>query len=154
MIVDMRPAVELHTPPMDDCPHRKTISNSPSRSLNPTASHFLIKVRGETRMEQRGDVSFYRTVFEGIMGVACLCDRFFFFARLKIPKYRVGFLLNVHVHVLQQRHKKWQTERLQGPHRNTSHKPYHDVRRQLCTQSVFFFSPVLPWGHPDRHDPQ
>lgn len=33
------------------CPHRKMLLNNPNRSLNPTASHFLKKVRGESRME-------------------------------------------------------------------------------------------------------
>lgn len=50
-------AVELYTPPMAChlvCPHRKTILNSPNWSLNPTASHFLIKVRGETGLQWRG----------------------------------------------------------------------------------------------------
>lgn len=50
------------------------------------------------------------------------------------------------------RYSKWLSQTLQGMHRSTSHKLYHDVRRQLCTQSRLFSA--LPCGHVGRQRPQ
>lgn len=149
------------------CPHRKTILNSPNRSLDPTASHFLIKVRGETGLERRGwgvDVSLYCTVW------GRMCSGFSFawvlfctvYVQQKLsrqPGYTRVIQRNLREHKCscsqtQMKHTDTniQSQTLQGMHRSTSHKPYHDVRRQLCTQSSLFSA--LPRGHVGRQNPQ
>lgn len=76
-----------------------------------------------------------------VMGFACVACC----APNTVCHYTTGkHTTSVHVRKCSYSHKYTdaitdkQTETLQGMHRSASHKPYHDVRSQLCAQSMLF----------------
>lgn len=160
MIVHLTQALEAKPPP-PTChimylAYRKLTSSS--RSLKPTMTHFLIKVRGETTMEADGgpccfsyctlrDPSWFLPVRRALYNNEKhqwpreMCTH---------TSIQVGKCSTTREHT--DTESDTQTQTLQGLHRSASHKPHSDVRWQLCAQSRLFSA--LPSGHVGSQNPQ